>query len=87
VAEGKDEGNGFLPEEAGVAREAVAAAGALVVGELAQVNMNVLDFHKNRDTLHKNRDTLHFSDFLLVNSVDFIYFTDYFIGFFIEFLR
>jgi len=80
VAEGKDEGNGFLPEEAGVAREAVAAAGALVVGELAQVNMNVLDFHKNRDTLH-------FSDFLLVNSVDFIYFTDYFIGFFIEFLR
>ena len=80
MAEGKDEGNGFLPEEAGVAREAVAAAGALVVGELAQVNMNVLDFHKNRDTLH-------FSDFLLVNSVDFIYFTDYFIGFFIEFLR
>ena len=75
MAEGKGEGNGFLPEEARAAVEAVAAAGALVVGKLAQVNMKSLDFHKNRDTLH-------FSDFLLVNSVDFIYFTDYFIGFF-----
>lgn len=45
MAEREGEGNGFLPEAAGAAVEMFTAAGASVVVELAEVDMETLKFH------------------------------------------